>query len=259
VERGISNNYLCGCGDALKDCTFWGGFESRLFPFDRDVQDYMVASKSIDRNRYMLFFPLLGKRINKFLFLIENIYSQIFLAVETSTIIDSSKHPSYCSIVAFSKKYDVRVIHLVRNPFQVVQSWASKKHRKEVSGVVQLMPIYPIWKSAVDWVFQNILIEIFLGRRKGKYIRVRYEDFLVSPNEVVAEIFNQFDIDVRAGRGDDFSHSVGGNPDKHEKGKFREIRRAKNKWRQGKGNQFLVCMICCLVMKRYGYKMKVDK
>jgi hypothetical protein len=133
-----------------------------------------------------------------------------------STIVDSSKHGSYALLLSAIEGIDLRILHVVRDSRAVAHAWTKSVARPEASGAP--MPVYHPIKAAALWDLENVVIEQL--SRRHPYLRVRYEDFVEAPKDVllaaaqlagvdessVLDILDGDTLHVTA------SHTVAGNP-----------------------------------------------
>src|SRR5690606_21184221 len=76
-------------------------------------------------------------------------------------------------------------------------SWSKRKpFRKEQKGGLgwNVKP-YPVWKSAVEWAFINLISE-WTVKKVGRWVFVRYEDLIHRPESTIARIGNLVDLDL---------------------------------------------------------------
>ncbi|MCZ3387310.1 MAG: sulfotransferase domain-containing protein, partial [Actinomycetia bacterium] len=178
---------------------------------------------AVDRNRYvpLMTRPGLSPRYQRqqaeHLDRLARLYRAIASVSGARVLIDSSKHASYALLLSQIPGIDLRLLHVVRDSRAVAHAWTRTVPRPEAGGVP--MPVYGPAKAAVLWDLQNTLIERL--RQQHPYIRVRYEDFVEAPKDILLQIA------LFAGLPDDPStlgfldgdtitvspsHSVAGNP-----------------------------------------------
>jgi hypothetical protein len=157
--------------------------------------------------------------------LLVNLYQAAVDLEGTTGVIDSSKFVSDVLILARDPRVDLHVIHLVRDPRGSAFSWAAPKADPGREGGA-LQTFNPLM-SSFWWTANNVEAEVFIKRRLGsRYQRVRYEDFVGSPREVIGAAVEGF-----GGRASDLpfegsnavhlsrrSHIVGGNPNRFQTG-----------------------------------------
>ncbi|EQD67451.1 sulfotransferase domain-containing protein, partial [mine drainage metagenome] len=97
-------------------------------------------------------------------------------------VIDSSKVLSRALAYdrLHAETFDVRFIHLVRDGRDVL---ASRTHRRARTAVdpAAVDPRLDAIRYSALWTAANLLIVALLGRKPGRYLRLRYEDFVRDP------------------------------------------------------------------------------
>ena len=135
-----------------------------------------------------------------------------------TTIIDSSKPPTYGWLVGTLPDIELSVIHLVRDPRGTAYSWLHPKTAIDRPGG-GLMPRKPPWKSALSWDLWNTATELLFRSRPERLLRLRYEDLAADPEKALGSVleFLGYPEDAldslngrRFTRGE--SHTVAGNP-----------------------------------------------
>jgi hypothetical protein len=102
-------------------------------------------------------------------------------------IVDTSKSPVYGRFLMQIPELDVRVLHLVRDPRAIANSFRREKVHPITGKQVERMPLL---HSAALWTAWSLTSGGLWrrGERKGTYLRVRYEDFVSMPQAVFKEI-----------------------------------------------------------------------
>lgn len=150
-------------------------------------------------------------RFRQYLQTLETIYQEIALRAGCSVIVDSSSSPTYFSVLRHVPNVKLYVLHLVRSPQAVAMSWSRKK---------SYLARQSQWKSLMAWAVENICFE-WLGRQTGRYWRIRYEDFVDRPQEILRSVTEEiFEhpmelpfVDRNRARIHE-QHHLAGNPDK---------------------------------------------
>lgn len=224
-DRGLRDNELCGCGQPFSACPFWQSVGEVAFGgwAELDADEAVALRFSVDRNRYLplLLRPGLSPRYRQrhaqYLDRLAQLYRALAEVSGARVIIDSSKHASYALMLSQVKGVDLRLLHVVRDSRAVAHAWTKKIARPEAGGAP--MPVYGPAKAALLWDVQNAVIEQM--QRRHPYLRVRYEDFVQAPKDVLlaaaqfagiadgADILEFLDGDVLRVNP---SHTVAGNP-----------------------------------------------
>ncbi|HEY6566881.1 MAG TPA: sulfotransferase, partial [Actinomycetota bacterium] len=186
-ERGVVEDRTCACGQPFSQCPFWRGVLADA-GVDRpeDAQRMlhllahgtrarqiprMMGPRSV-RHRFVRQLHQLAERLS-------GVYRAIGDRSQARVIVDSSKLPTYGWWLQQMAGVDLRVVHLVRDPRATAYSWRRKKalpDKREGGFMQQQGPL----KASGLWTLWNATAQIF-WRRSGRYLRVRYEDFVRDP------------------------------------------------------------------------------
>ncbi len=202
------NEYLCSCGELLKQCRFWREVADNLYTHSFKL-DGIVTTR-----RFNLF-PI-SVEANKYLGYSDRTYDLfcgITRASRKNIIVDSSKIIGRLKLLLADPRFDVNVIHLVRNGFAVVNSLGKEHPRPGTGGKVKTNPTSSP-KAALRWVLRNRTISQLAKRGIiPHYLRVRYEDLCKNPKKVIQTICQFIGIDfdrnmINPGTGG--IHNIGG-------------------------------------------------
>ena len=132
-------------------------------------------------------------------------------------VIDSSKVAGRGLLYGWvpHDELDVRYLHVVRDGRGVVWSRTIRALRKDVG---------PNWRArpppvlALLWVGANVLSTLLFSFRRGRYLRIRYEDLVADPSATLERVGRFLGVDlteviaaVREQRPIPVTHVVGGN------------------------------------------------
>lgn len=129
-DRGILEGRLCGCGDPLPVCEFWGRLLSEVEARgDTLSPDEMVAMRDgHTRTRHIPMIMLPGGRsrllthLDSYIDGLRRIYTAIKERSGAEVIVDSSKSPKYGLILGTMPDIDLYTIHVVRDPRPLLRS-----------------------------------------------------------------------------------------------------------------------------------------
>lgn len=228
-SRGITDDQFCGCGQRFSQCPTWTKvLDSIPSAVDRAPHIESVLQQHVRLRA--LANPLRPPGVavrndHDVRTSLEALYRAI-AQTTGSVIVDSSKPPSYTTILTGIESLDVRVVHLVRDPRGVAWSWGRGKATRGVEEFGSTMARYSPMQVAVRWSLGNAGGAWWLGRRSANvpYMRVRYEDFMSAPQAVVEEIAAfaglEGDVPVHDGNVADLApcHTVAGNPNRMRHG-----------------------------------------
>lgn len=266
-KHALIEDRLCGCGRLSRECPVWNAvFDEAFGGMDAvDAHEMMRLQHSGARTRHipkMLFRKGredLAARMKRFLVNSGGLYGAIKSVTGSRVIVDSSKEPAYGRAMGMVSELDLRVLHLVRDPRAAAYSWLKKKEQPD-SADREFMHQKSAANSAVLWDVWNVSTEALWRPSGGKYMRLRYEDFISSPKESFRAILDFIgepdaelplagDREVRLG----VSHTVSGNPNRFETGAV-ELKRD-DRWRREMTfrDRNLVTALTLPLLPRYGY------
>lgn len=262
-------NISCGCGRPFHDCPVWGAVVRTAYmrPDEVDADRMLAASKTAGRTRH---FPIMmsaqfRNRILSHLADYRTSLSRLYEAIQEVTgcevIVDSSKWPSYGLVLRSLAEVDLHVVHLVRDPRAVAHSWLRRKRLIDRGGN-EYMHRSPM-NSTIRWLAWNLASERLVSSVGDKSRLVRYEDFVVSPQRVIADLTRLCDepasLSPSVMQGAvrlEPTHTVSGNPDRFRTG-IVPIR-ADDEWRRGLSgrDKALVSAVAAPLLPRYGYPLR---
>jgi len=195
----------------------------------------------------------------------ERLYRAIREVTESHIVVDSSKSPAYGYVLGMTPGIELHVVHLIRDPRAAAYSWLRKKPQPDADefaymdrvGVVRSSLLWGAWNGASDALWAG---------SSGRYMRVRYEDFVENPRRVIESILRLLreDVaelpftsheDVELG----VNHTVSGNPDRFRMGKVRLRPDAEWTERMRPRDRALVASLTLPLLPRYGYPLFADK
>lgn len=217
LERGIGNRELCGCGEPVPECAFWsevgkelvGGWESRK---GRALVEFFTSVNR--RTKLPVIVSGRGAMVRRAQDFLARLYPAIARLSGSEVVIDSSKHPSWAYLLSGTETIDLRVVHLVRHPSGVVQSWSRPVLRPQaVSGDGErLMPAHSPLEVIIRWNGFNRLFH-HLAHLAVPTVLVRYEDYVENVEETLRAClgmaglaYKEQPVTMRSG------HGIAGNP-----------------------------------------------
>ncbi|MGC2288349.1 MAG: sulfotransferase [Thermoplasmata archaeon] len=173
---------LCSCGVPTADCPFWGSVRTR-FEATHDTSRLVKGQRrfepwySLRRALVATVFHTGALRSHA-----RETAALLRIIAETSEkpmVIDSSKFAGRALVYAAarSEAFDVRYIHVVRDGRAVI---ASRKARWSAKGTDTESAQFATW-SALRWVIANLAFSVLFSWRRGRYLRLRHEDFVRDP------------------------------------------------------------------------------
>ena len=156
---------------------------------------------------------------------------------------------------------DFNALHLPRDPRAAAYSWLKKKPQPD-SDTKEFMVRFSPTKSSAMWDSWNASAEALWRRSLGRYLRLRYEDFVADPRESFEKIRDLVgeqsvepplvgEREVKLG----VSHTVSGNPNRFDTGAV-ELR-TDREWisQMNPRDKALVTSLTLPLLSRYGYPL----
>jgi sulfotransferase family protein len=274
-RQGLREDLLCGCGERFSECTFWQAVgESAFGGWSRvDADEMLELADRADRHRYIPGYVRQWRGVRPrrnatttYLRKLRRLYEAIAQVSQARLIVDTSKDPPH-AFLCEQLGIDFKVLHLVRDCRGVAFSWSRRTRRPEVAAATTYMATYHPLEVAARWWDYNLLYEM-LGRRLGNgYRRLRYEDFVQSPNPRLLELLRWAGVGVEnhpsvvCGRTvlPRRVHSVGGNPIRFHDGPHEVL--IDNAWhtRMRGRDRLTVTLAAAPMLWRYGYPLTAAK
>ena len=268
-KHALIENRLCGCGRPSRECPFWKGvFEGEFGGQDESLAREMTRLQHAGARTRHIPQMLTGAgrekvraRLGKWPENTGRLYRAIRSVSGSRVVVDTSKEPAYGYALGMVEGIDLRVLHLVRDPRAAAYSWAKKKPQPD-SADREFMHQKTPAQSAVLWDAWNAAIEVLWRDAPGKYLRLRYEDFVADPRESFeamlrlvgeegAELPLLGERQVKLG----ISHTVSGNPNRFDTGAV-ELRHDRA-WteKMTPRDQKLVTALTAPLLARYRYPL----
>jgi len=226
-EHGWKYNHLCGCGTNFQECNFWKQVVKKAFSEKEIDIDKMIWI----RNRYLsnkkvLWCLFTNKKvtqeINEYIDNLDKLYQAIYSVGNCRVIIDSSKIPIQAYILLLLNNIDLHILHLIRDARGCAFSWSKKIYREDAYLNQKIeFEKYDAIHSTLKWDFWNSIFELF--KLKVKYIRIKYENFILDPISTLHNIARFVGFSVPWEKKEDIilkiNHTVWGNPSRMKTGR----------------------------------------
>ena len=221
LEDGRDPKRLCTCGEPYAKCQFWGAWIAAHLPDEKTAASlrHMETRENLDK---VLSGDVSTPEAESYKAYIDGLMSHIGQAAAPQVIVDSSKTARDAAgrALALSRiaGFDVRMLHLTRNPRSTVKSyietgsnWAAEGYHKKKS--------FESWRPIFGWKYANAIARQ-VGRELGddRYMHVRYENLMNNPEAELARIgafsgLDLTDIAKAVSSGEKFlaEHNVVGN------------------------------------------------
>ena len=218
----LEGTRTCTCERVYKQCLFW---KNLTLPVDinlKEVQQIVREVESRKNLKHLITEKISKDVIEKYTSIQTLLYNYIFDTSGKRIIVDSSKSARdmagrFYALQKFTK-FDVYVIHLVKNGLHIVESYVNKGRNWAIEGYVK-NDRFRAARSATGWLLAN-KISAQLGKKlpPKKYIQIKYEDLAQYPEGTLHQIeeFINEDLSVvinKVKMGFSFAadHNVGGN------------------------------------------------
>lgn len=251
-ERMYARMRVCGCGEEVDTCPFWGPHVPTIDP------DLRRAATEAVRVRYLVLPTALRRRRlgvarhDALCHEMGTLLRRVARDAGARVLVDSSKNPANGFLLASTPGIELHVLHLVRHPGGVARSWSRPKgYLRHYSA-----PRVVSW-----WLAMNLFAER-LGRRAVSYDRVRYEDAVADPAALLRRLTASLGVGIPSSQAPDLSfltgaharfgvqHALAGNPDKLQRGSTEISDRG---WSLPTGRRLLVNALSAPLRWRYGY------
>jgi hypothetical protein len=173
----------CGCGEPLDRCPLWSKVVSRMEEQGIQPEDLATWPGSWHARDVpaMVFRERRGSPALAGLHRsLSGFYAAIAEETGTRVIVDSSKAPAWGRLVERTPGIDLRVLHVVRDPHASGYSWQRAENEQNPNPV----------RFGLIWSIWNAEIEALWRRRSGRYLSVRYEDFVAEPRPTIERILS---------------------------------------------------------------------
>lgn len=265
IEREI-----CSCGAAVPDCPFWREVRRRAEAEGADWTEICRASAT-ERSVASMFWRTWrtgtdDPAAQRVAWLTGVLQRAIADTAGKRHLLDSSKTPAR-ALFLLRHLPDARVIHLVRDPRNVIQSYLWRLQPGNVGFRLHgerraWGKVVPLILAGGIWTVGNLMCELIARRHPDRVVRVRYEDLRARPEEVLAEIGRAFAIDLddvvaRLAAGDAFAvgHNIGGNRIRNEGTVRFDPAKASRRTSSPAWLRTVTVLLCWPLMLRYGYPL----
>ena len=262
-DRGMIEDRSCGCGARFGACAFWMEVLGRTFDGRAPDPSRLVALREEGlRTRHLLLPGHAGSlvktpRVREYAGVLQRLYEAVRDVGNSRVIVDTSKFPSHAYLLGSLPGVDLRVVHLVRDPRAVAHSWAARKKQEPDRPSGDTMAYHGLTESTLVWNGWNVVA----SRAPGRYMPLRYEDFVGDPQAAVRRVLSFVEEDAELRFTDDrtvilgMDHTFSGNPNRFESGATTIM--ADEAWtaRMGVARQLAVTALAWTGMLRYGYSL----
>ena len=158
---------VCSCGNAVDQCLVW----------KETFKKFKAKPHSIDS-------------ISIFKTLSENADENVIYLCDAS----KSTWGTMLRPLQLERKYDIFVIHLVRNGESCLSSVL--KRRVDTKNVLGMY--FRIFSTAIHWFMANLAAFLFRIYKPDRYKFIKYEDLIIKPLESLKSLFDYLNLDHKA-------------------------------------------------------------
>lgn len=234
-----TEDITCSCSASFPDDVFWreilavAGFDAATILELGRLEALTCRTGFIARHGFSLARLAANKDVRRFLDLQTRLFDAIASVGGGSILVDSSKAGPRAWLLGTLP--DVSIVHLYRDPLDVILSWRSTKFDP---GLGQAMQRFGTGMAAREWWKVEQLARL-LGRRRPVF-RLDYAHLCAAPHEAIAALADYCGLAGQLtpqwldpssfAQGAEY-HSLNGNPDRFDRGPVRIGARAPN-WAQ---------------------------
>ena len=227
-DRGYLFNETCSCGRPFHKCPYWktiaSGFSrSEVVRFAEIRWLFEATSKA---PLTWILSPFYRTERRQYAEFSNKLLQMLSSRAKAPAFIDSSKFPGRAYSLARLAHVPILYVHVVRNPTAIAHAWGKRKRRPEHNPDCPLsqpdMDQYGFFSALFKWMAHTLFIALIRLRLPPQmYLKVRYEDFIVAPNEAVERVraaigmtlpINETAAPNASSSRPSFIHSVSGNP-----------------------------------------------
>ena len=122
------------------------------------------------------------------------LYNYLSDSSKAEYIIDSTKFPVHLESLYKTNTFDIRVIHLTRDPRSVAYSWSRRKQTND-SPSSSFISTRPAWKVALSWRTCNYLITQYQAET-ALFTHAKWEDVTRDPSEAIDKIIQSLHLNI---------------------------------------------------------------
>ncbi|MBZ9777934.1 sulfotransferase [Psychroflexus sp. CAK8W] len=196
----------CSCGEKLTSCSTWN-LSSDLM--DSNIKDERLYCENKESHKNIPSLIFNKKADKRYISIQEHIFSALSGNRKSKWYLDSSKYIARYLLLKKSKKLNIKGIYMVRDPRGVINSFTKKVQtsKRPLSAILYYNMI-------------NLFGEV-VSRNNRNILKIKYEDLVESPEQVLDEIykhvFGSSKASVKMPEYFTMPHIVGGNRIKTKK------------------------------------------
>ncbi len=189
---------LCSCQSETRNCEFWSAVRGD-FEVNGSIEDLRQGRRRYEEWRSVPAGILLHTGRSKGIVAHTDRLADLVQIISARSgkplVIDSSKTAGRGMLYGWIQRsgMNVRYLHVVRDGRGVVWSRKIRGLRKDVGPNWRTRPV-PV--LALLWVGANLLSGLMFSFRRGRYLRLRYEDLVADPGATLERVGRFLGVDL---------------------------------------------------------------
>lgn len=183
-DEWIEKDLLCSCNKNISKCSFWDHVRK---PLPSGFKLYGMNGK------FETFSGFLSGDIEKYANRTYQLLKSVQEYSNVEYVLDSSKNIARLEKLAASSLINLKVIHLVRNGKDVVNSGFKEKKMPSFEDSIKTNA-QPAYKMTLRWLLVNSRIEKICEKRNITHDILRYEDLISNPQKEMSRLFRFLDL-----------------------------------------------------------------
>jgi hypothetical protein len=270
----LETEWQCGCKRPLNTCPFWTTVMRRLVDsgeVDPVLRHYLRLQQRTVRFHNLLRLavqPVSGPKrwteLDEWISVMDRFYGIVSDEAGASVVVDSSKNSPEAILLRMLPNVDPYVIHLVRDPRGVANSWRHTAPMQPHADPSLTHEVRGPLASALYWLQKNLASELACRRvGPGRTHRIRYENLVAEPAdalqkiaEFIGEPFEGVSFTDRSTVEFHANHTAWGNPSRFRVGSV--ALRPDERWRKSLSPRDRRATVATTLplMLRYGYSVQ---
>jgi hypothetical protein len=194
-ERGLRDNYLCGCGSHFRECPFWGSVGHEAFGgWDNvDLPEILRLKDAVARYRHVPLLiaprlrPAFAENQARYSSYVASVYRSIAQVSGCSIIVDNSHDVAPALLLRRTAGIRGHVVHLIRDSRGFAFSASKRVARAEATAAPTYMARYTPAQASLEWLVANLPYHLISSASLPR-MQLRYESLVASPASEISRI-----------------------------------------------------------------------